>query len=168
MAPGLSPLLGRLSDILQRFAESVSGGLVILLVENGFGHAEIGERSIGLNGEGALVFADGVVVATILGKLFATGDCRAGAQSGAALENDVVGIDLDTAGFGAAEGFDGEGGFGAGDIDGLGFRIAFGVDAQIDGHMESVEGLLDFADDTEALVSAVDNVFDSEVGHTGG
>src|SRR6266446_6771541 len=65
VAPDFGPLLGSLWNGLQGVAEGVGGGLVILLVEEGFAHAEIGERAIGLNAQGALVLTDSVVVAAL-------------------------------------------------------------------------------------------------------
>jgi len=60
VAPDLGPLLRGFRNGLQRIAEGIGGGLVVLLIEEGFTHAEVGERAIGLNGEGALVLTDGV------------------------------------------------------------------------------------------------------------
>jgi len=49
VAPDVGPLLGSLRNGLQGVAERVGGGLIILLVEKGFAHAEIGEWATGLD-----------------------------------------------------------------------------------------------------------------------
>src|SRR6266404_1747481 len=85
VAPDFGPLLGSFGDGLQRIAEGVGGGLIIFLIEESFPHAEVGQRAIRLNREGALVLADGVVVAALLGEFFTAGDGGAGAQRGATL-----------------------------------------------------------------------------------
>src|SRR5258708_11268947 len=96
VAPPFGPLLRGLRNGLAGVAESVGGGLIILLIEKGFAHAEVGERSIGLNGKRALILADGVVVAALLGKLFAASNGGEGAQGGDGLLVDGAGIGLDT------------------------------------------------------------------------
>src|SRR5260370_33644191 len=80
----------------------------IFLIEESFAHAEIRQRPSGLNGERALILGDGIVEAALFGKILAAGNGRASTQRSAALEDDVVGIDLDTTGFRPAKGFDRE------------------------------------------------------------
>src|SRR4029077_16586331 len=106
-----------------------------------------GERAAGLNRESTLILADGVVETALLGEILAAGDGGAGAEGSAALEDEVIGIDPDTAGLGAAKGFDGKAGFRADDVYGLQFRIAFGINAQLHGHAKGVQGLLNLAVD---------------------
>ncbi len=103
--------------------------MIVFLVEESFAHAEIGQTAAGLNGERALILGHCVVEAALFGKILTASDGGAGAQANAALEDDVVGIDFDAAGLGAAKGLDGEAGFGAGHVDGFLLRISFGVDA---------------------------------------
>src|SRR6202048_1343719 len=153
---------------VQRGAERVGGGVVILLIEKGFAHAEVGQGAIGLNGKSALVLPDRVVIAALLGKLFAAGDGGAGTEGGTALQDQVVRINLDAAGLWATEGFDSEFGVGTDDVNRFYFGIAFGIDAEVNRHAEGVERVLDLADHTETLVRAVDNVFNGEVRNAGG
>src|SRR5207253_908475 len=63
VAPAFGPLFRWLRNGLQSFAEGISGGLIILLIEEGLAHTEIRERAAGLNGERALVLGDGIVEA---------------------------------------------------------------------------------------------------------
>ena len=109
MAPDFGPLFVGLGTVCRGFAEGVSRGLVVLLVKKGFTHAEVGQRAIRLNGESDVVLGNRVVVSALFGKFFATSNGGASAQPGAAFEDDVIGIDLDAARFGASEGLYGEG-----------------------------------------------------------
>ena len=86
----------------------------------------------------------------------------------ATLKDEIVRINLDAAGFGASKRFNGEWRFHAEDIDPFRFRIAFGVDAQLDGHAEGIDRLLDLADDAEAFWRAVDDELRCEIRHAGG
>src|SRR6266849_9192114 len=61
VAPDFSPFFRGLGHGLQGFAEGVGGGLIVLLVEEGLAHAEIGERAAWLNGKRSLILGDGVV-----------------------------------------------------------------------------------------------------------
>ena len=94
-------------------------------------------------------------------------DGDADLEVGRGLEHPVAGIDGDVAR--AAEGIDDVLGVGADDVDSLIFGFAVGFDAQVDGHAEEVEVLVDLADGAEALViaEAVDGVLVGEGGSAG-
>jgi hypothetical protein len=79
-------------------------------------------------------------------------------RSGVDLSTQLSGVDADAAR--AAEGIHDVLRIGADDFDLLGFGFAVGFYAQVDGHAEEVEVLLNFADGAEALVvaEAVDGV----------
>ena len=100
-------------------------------------------------------------------ELLAAQDGDADGEVGRALEQPVLGVDGDAAR--TAEGLDGVGRLGAGDVDAAVFRLAFGFDAQLDGHAEEVEVLGDRADRAEALVAAEpeDGVLVAEGGRAG-
>ena len=102
--------------------------------------------------EGLLVLADGGDEVALGDVLLAAQDGDADGEVGCGFEQPVVGVDGDVAG--AAEGFDGEGGLVAGEVDAAVFGLAFGFDAELDGHLEEVEVLRDGADGAEALVVA--------------
>ena len=89
-------------------------------------------------------------------------DGDADLEVGRGLEHPVAGIDADAAR--AAEGVDNVLGFGADHIDLLVLGFAVGLDAELDGHAEEVEILVDLADGAEALVvaEAVDGVLVGE------
>ncbi len=129
MAPAFGPFFRGFRNGLQSFTKGVGGGLIILLVKERFTHAEICQRPAGLNGERALILPHGIVEAALFSEIFAAGDGRASTQPSAALEDDVVGIDLDTTGFGPAKSLDGEARFGADHVDCFLLRISLRVDA---------------------------------------
>ena len=166
VAPGFGPFVRRLGNILQAFAESVRGSLIILLIEESFAHAKIGKRAARLDAERSLILSDGVVELALLGEIFAAGNGGAGAERGAGFKNDIVGIDLDSAGLRPAKRLDREPGFRADDVDGFLLRISFRVDAQIHWHTKRVQGLLDLANDAKSLRCAVHDVFQRELRHT--
>src|SRR5882762_6711890 len=168
MTPDFRPLLGRLGHGLQRLAKGVRefpDGRSLLLSEEGFAHPEIRERPVRLDGKGALILTNGVVEPSLLGKLFATRYCRARTQRNPALQDHVIGIDLDPARLWPSKGFHREARFGADYIHGFLFRISFGIDAQVQRHPEGVQRLLDLSDDAKSLGRPVDNVFQRKLRH---
>ena len=88
-------------------------------------------------------------------------------RSGEDFEHPVAGIDDDAAR--TAEGIDDVLRVGADDVDLLVFGFAVGFNAQIHGHAEEVEVLIDLADGAEAFViaEAVDGVLVGEGGSAG-
>src|SRR6266404_9409952 len=128
MTPNFSPFFRGLRNRLQRFTKSIGRSLIILLIKESFAHAEIGQRAAWLYIKRFLVLLNRVVVAAGFRELFATGDCRARAQAGIALQHHIVWIDLDAAGLWPAKGFNSEGRFGSSDVDRLHLRIPFGID----------------------------------------
>src|SRR6266481_93815 len=105
VAPDFGPLFGGFGNCLRGFAEGISGGRIVFLVEEGFTHTEIGEGPAGLNRERALILRDRVVKAALLGEILASSDSSMGTEGSASFENDVIGIDLDATGFRAAKCF---------------------------------------------------------------
>src|SRR5207245_1351585 len=73
VGPGLHPFITWVEVALGGFAEGVGGGLVVLLVEEGLAHAEVGERIVLLDVQRALVLLDSLVVSPLFGYLFAAG-----------------------------------------------------------------------------------------------
>ena len=94
-------------------------------------------------------------------------DGDADLEVGRGLEHPVAGIDGDVAR--AAEGIDDVLRVGADDVDLLILGFAVGFNAQVHGHAEEVEVLVDLADGAEALAiaEAVDGVFVGEGGSAG-
>src|SRR2546427_13191428 len=64
---GLHPFITWVEVALGGFAEGVGGGLVVLLVEEGLAHAEVGERIVLLDVQRALVLLDSLVVTPLFG-----------------------------------------------------------------------------------------------------
>ncbi len=153
---------------LERFTKRVGSGLIVLLVEEGFSHAEIGERPAWLDGERSLILLNGGVVVALFGELFAAGNGGACAQGNASFEDEVIGVNLDAAGFGTAKGLDNKRRVHAENIHPARFRVAFCIDAQLDRHAERVDGLLDLADDAEAFGRAIDDEIGREIRDTSG
>ncbi len=165
VGPDLGP--AGVSVAAEGVAEGVGGGLIVALHEEDFADAIGGEGAGFVGVEGLLVFGEGGGEIALGDLLLATEDGDANGEVGGALEQPIVGIDLDTAG--AAEGFDGVLGVRAGDVDAADFGFAVGLDAELDGHAEEVEILGDGADGAEALVvaEAIDGELVSEGGGTG-
>src|SRR5260370_31604648 len=90
VAPAFGPFFRGFRNGLQSFAKGVGGGLIILLVEERFAHAEICQRPAGLNREGALILGDGIVEAALFGEVLATRNSGSSTQPIHALEEDVL------------------------------------------------------------------------------
>ena len=165
MAPDLGP--AGLAVAAKGVAVGVDAGLVVALGEEHLADAVAGERALRIGFEGLLVFGEGADKVALRDQLLALEDGDADLEVGGGLEHPVIGIDGDVAG--TAEGVDDVLGVGADDVDLLVFGFAVGFDAQIDGHAEEVEVLVDFADGAEALVvaEAVDGVLVGEGGRAG-
>src|SRR5207245_7305931 len=80
VTPNLDPLLRRLRDRLQGFAEGICRGLIVFLVEKGFSHAEIRQRAVWLDAERALILRHSIVKAALLGQVFTSGNGGASAE----------------------------------------------------------------------------------------
>src|SRR6185503_13013495 len=116
---------------------------------------------------GVLVLLEGPGQVSLSDKLLALEDVDADGHVWRGLEDPVVGVDDDAAR--ASEGIDDVLGVGSDDVDSAVFGLAVGLNAQLDGHVEEVEVLLDFADGAEAFVAAeaVDGVLIGEIGRSG-
>src|SRR5260370_2711932 len=103
VAPDFRPLFRRLRNGLQGFAERVGRRLVVFLVEERFAHAEIRQRPVRLNRKRALVLRHRIIKPTLLGDILSPPNGRAGTQRSASLQDQVVGVDLNSTRFRPAE-----------------------------------------------------------------
>ena len=108
VAPDFRPFFRRLGNGLQCFAEGVRCCLIVLLVEERLAHTKIRQRPVGLNRKCPLVLRHRIVKPALFGEILAPCDGRAGTQRSAPFQDDVVGIDLDSAGLRPAKRFDRE------------------------------------------------------------
>src|SRR5256886_15413133 len=106
VTPDFRPLFRGFGNGLQRFAEGIRCRLIVFLVEERFAHAEIRQRPVWLNRERPLVLRHRIVKAALFGEILAPRNGRAGTQRRASLQDDIVGIDLDSAGLRPAKRLD--------------------------------------------------------------
>ena len=128
MAPDLDPL--GIAVAAEGVAEAIGGGLVVALEHEDFCEAVVGEGTAAVVGEGFLVLGDGGYEVSLGYGLLAAEDGDADGEVGGGFEEPVVGVEDDVPG--AAEGGDGVGGLGAGEIDAAVFGFAFGFNAEFD------------------------------------
>ena len=80
--PDFDPFVARVQIAVERVAECVRRRRIILLIEKGFAHAEVGERVVLLQVERLGVLLDGVVEAALFGQGFAARDDGTHVQRG--------------------------------------------------------------------------------------
>ncbi len=165
VAPDFSPRW--LVVAAEGIAVGVDAGLVVALGEEDFADAVVGEGALRVGLEGFLVLREGAYEVALGDELLALEDGDADLEVGSGFEDPAVGVDGDAAG--TAEGVNDELGVCADDVDFLIDGFAFGIHADVDGHVEEVEVLGDVADGAEALViaEAIDAVFVFEGGRAG-
>ena len=152
--PDLNPFVALVQIAIQRVSECIGRGGIVLLIEECFRHAEIGERVVLLQVQRLGVLLDGVVEAALLGQCFAARDDGPHVQPVAGLEDVVVRVQDNAVRLGPSEDVKIEVGLLAGDLDGLEFRIAFGLDFEFYRHAEEVETLLYLTHDFEPALGA--------------
>src|SRR5580658_6816482 len=160
VAPDFGP--ARLAVAVERGAVRIGGGLVVALEKEDFGHAVVRQRTVLVEIESFVELGErGGEVSLLLQSLPAQ-DGSVELDVGRVGEHVVVWVNRNAAR--SPEGFHGERRVGAHDFDALVFCFAVGIDAEIDGHAEKIEILINFSGHAEALVGsqAVDGVFHLE------
>ena len=162
---GSGPLLYLVAA--QCIAVGVNAGLVVVLAEQDLANAVAGERALGVCVESLLVFSESASQVAFGDQLLALEDGDAHLQVRCGLEHHIVGVNADATG--AAKGIHDVLRISADDFDLLVFGLAVGFNAQVDGHAEEVEVLLNLADGPEALVvaEAIVGVLVSKFGRAG-